>query len=91
VLRRLAWQVAAAMDAGQAPVRPAAMLKLLGTTFERDVTEVARWVADREPEPAGEQLAGLLGQGMLAAPGFSIRGGTSEVLAGIIARAEVPR
>ena len=89
VLRRLAWDIATAMDAGQAPVRQAAMLKLLGTTFEREVTEVARWVLDVEPEPGGESLAGLLGQGILAAPGFSIRGGTSEVLAGIVARAEV--
>jgi hypothetical protein len=33
-------------------------------------------------------LAGWVGEDLLPAPGFSIRGGTSEVLAGIIARAE---
>lgn len=91
VLRELARQQAVAMDAGQAPVQQAAVLKLLGTTFERELTELVRWVTEVEPEPAGEHLAGLLGQGILATPGFSIRGGTSEVLAGIIARAEVPR
>ena len=88
VLRRLGWDIVTAMDAGQAPVRQAATLKLLGTTFEREVTEVVRWVTGLEPEPGGDSLAGLLGQGILAAPGFSLRGGTSEVLAGIIARAE---
>ena len=88
VLRRLGWDIVTAMDAGEAPVQQAAMLKLLGTTFEQEVTEVVRWVTGLEPEPGGDGLAGLLGQGILAAPGFSIRGGTSEVLAGIIARAE---
>jgi alkylation response protein AidB-like acyl-CoA dehydrogenase len=85
-LRRMAWQVAAAVDAGAAPVQQAAMLKDLGTAFERDVNELARTVLDIEADPGAGGVAGLLAQGVLAAPGFTIRGGTTEVLRTIIAR-----
>jgi hypothetical protein len=36
-------------------------------------------------------MAGLLAQAILAGPGFTIRGGSSDVLLGIIARAESTR
>jgi alkylation response protein AidB-like acyl-CoA dehydrogenase len=86
VLRRMAWDVAGALDRGEAPVQQAAMLKDLGTVFERDVTELARRVLDAEADPGLPGPGGLLAQGVLAAPGFSIRGGTTEVLRTIIAR-----
>lgn len=86
-LRRLAWRTAQAVDAGQAPVQQAAMLKDLGTVFEGEVNELARQVLRIEPDPAGTGDALLLAQGVLAAPGFTIRGGTTEVLRTIIARA----
>ncbi|MDQ0381364.1 acyl-CoA dehydrogenase family protein [Amycolatopsis thermophila] len=85
-LRRLAWRVALALDTGEAPVHQAAMLKDLGTTFEGDVNELAREVLAIEPDPAASGAAGLLAEGVLAAPGFTIRGGTTEVLRVIIAR-----
>jgi alkylation response protein AidB-like acyl-CoA dehydrogenase len=85
-LRGLAWRIAADLDAGEAPVQAAAMLKDLGTEFERDVNEAARELIDAEADPASTAAEGLLAQGILAAPGFSIRGGTTEVLRTIIAR-----
>ncbi|WIX77306.1 acyl-CoA dehydrogenase family protein [Amycolatopsis carbonis] len=85
-LRQLAWRVAVAIDGGAAPVQQAAVLKDLGTIFEGDVNELARAVLDLEPDPFAEGEAGLLAQGVLAAPGFTIRGGTTEVLRTIIAR-----
>ncbi|WP_326553564.1 acyl-CoA dehydrogenase family protein [Micromonospora sp. NBC_01813] len=88
VLRRIAWEIAADLDTGAAPVRRAALLKHLGTTFERDVTETARRVSGVRPDPTAAGLPGLLAQGILAAPGFSIRGGTTEVLLTLIARGE---
>ena len=89
-LRELAWDVAGRMDRGEAPSTAAATLKLLGTRFERDVLEVARRVApDVVPDPGAEGLAGLLADGLLSAPGYTIRGGTSEVLLRILGRAEV--
>lgn len=85
-LRSMAADIAAELDRGEAPVQQAAMLKDLGTVFEREVTEVARTVLDAEADPDEAGAAGLLAQGVLAAPGFTIRGGTTEVLRTIIAR-----
>jgi alkylation response protein AidB-like acyl-CoA dehydrogenase len=86
VLRAMAFDVATAIDAGVAPIQEAAMLKDLGTTFEREVNEYARDQLDVEPDPQVPGAAGLLAQGILAAPGFTIRGGTTEVLRTIVAR-----
>ena len=85
-LRRLAWRIAMAMDRGEAPIQQAAMLKVLGTRFECDVNELARAVLRVEPDPNASGAAGLLADGVFAAPGFTIRGGTSEILQTIIAR-----
>lgn len=84
VMRRMLRDVAAAMDAGQAPVTQSATLKYLGNAFERDVIEVARPVLGTGDAGPGSAF----GQALLAAPGFAIRGGASEVLLSIIARQE---
>ena len=85
-LRAMAHDVAAAIEAGRAPVHEAAMLKDLGTVFEREAGEFARAVLDREPDPSADGPAGLLAEGILATPGFTIRGGTTEVLRTLVAR-----
>ena len=90
-LRRLAYEVALAVDAGEAPAARAAMLKHAGTAFEQGVTECARRLTGIEPEPGGKGVAGLLAQAILTGPGFTIRGGSSNVLLGIVARAEASR
>jgi acyl-CoA dehydrogenase len=84
-LRYLAWQVAAELDHGRAPVQQAATLKYLGNVFERDVIEFAR---DYLPADGPESASGFA---LLASPGFSIRGGAAEVLLSIIARQEIHR
>lgn len=84
-LRAMAFDVAVEIHHGRAPVAEAAMLKDLGTTFEREVNEVARRLVNREAD-LGDGVTGLLGQGILAAPGFTIRGGTTEVLRTLVAR-----
>lgn len=85
-LRALAVQVALDIDAGGSPVVGAATLKDMGTAFEKDVIEFARGVLDVEPDPASDGPAGLLAQAIVASPGFTIRGGTSEILKALIAR-----
>lgn len=85
-LRAMAFDITASIDRGEAPVLQAAILKDLGTTLEREINEVARQLLDTEADPSAGDGAGLLAQGILAAPGFSIRGGTTEVLRSIIAR-----
>ncbi|GAB3291299.1 acyl-CoA dehydrogenase family protein [Parasphingorhabdus pacifica] len=81
-LRRLCVEIAEALDDGQAPVRAAATLKYLGTAFERDVLERARDVADSTATDS------VLGEAILASPGFGIRGGSSEVLLSVLAKQE---
>jgi acyl-CoA dehydrogenase len=81
-LRRQCWEIAEALDAGRAPVVEAASLKYLGTAFEVDVIEFARRVG--LPASRNDSLA----QALLASPGFSIRGGSSDVLLSIVAKSE---
>jgi acyl-CoA dehydrogenase len=87
VLRRLSLAVAAAIADGQDPVAEAAMVKDLGTSFEQRTIEVVRRVLDREPSTrTREPIAAMLAEGILAGPGFTLRGGTTEILRSIVAR-----
>ncbi|MDQ2813225.1 MAG: acyl-CoA dehydrogenase family protein [Actinomycetota bacterium] len=86
-LRQMSRDVALAIGAGQVPAVQAAIVKDLGTRFENRVIEVARRVAQVEPDPgSGDPLVRLLAQAVLHAPAFTLRGGTSEILRGIVAR-----
>jgi hypothetical protein len=63
------------------------LVKELGTRFESEVIEVARVVLEVEPDgSSSDKGARLLAQAVLHAPGFTIRGGTNEILRGVIAR-----
>lgn len=86
-LRAMSLSVAAALETGEAPEVEAALVKELGNRFEREVTETARLLAPAEPsfgdsDPFGARLAEAISH----APAFTLRGGTSEVLRGIVAR-----
>ncbi|MEI4273444.1 acyl-CoA dehydrogenase family protein [Klenkia sp. LSe6-5] len=86
-LRQLSIRIAAALDRGELPDIPAALVKDVGTTFEADVAEEIRRVVDvpaslDSPDPLGRALA----EAQLHAPGYTLRGGTNEILRGIVAR-----
>jgi acyl-CoA dehydrogenase len=81
-LRRQCWEIANALDAGRAPVVEAASLKYLGTEFENDVIEFARRVG--LPTSRTDPLA----EALLASPGFTLRGGASDVLLSIVTKSE---
>jgi alkylation response protein AidB-like acyl-CoA dehydrogenase len=86
-LRTLSASVARAIDAGSNPVNEAALVKDLGTRFEKRVIEVARSLRPVEPSlDADEPFERLLAQAILSAPGFTLRGGTNEILRGLVAR-----
>ncbi|MFW2852545.1 acyl-CoA dehydrogenase family protein [Sphingomonas sp. TX0543] len=87
VLRRLSRGVAALLEAGENPAVHAAIVKDLGATFEQDMPEIARSLVDAEPDRASTcDFVAVLAHTMLNAPSFSLRGGTREILRGIIAR-----
>jgi len=86
-LRQLSLGVAGALDRGELPDLAAALVKDLGTRFENGSIDAARMVAPAEPSAtAADPYARALAQAVLHAPGFTLRGGTSEVLRGIVAR-----
>src|SRR6266566_3809981 len=77
---------AGALVEGEAPESAAALVKDVGTRLESEIIEVARMLAATEPDPEGARIARLLAQAVLHAPGFTLRGGTNEILRGIVAR-----
>jgi len=86
-LRQMSTRIAAALDRGELPDTAAALVKDVGTTFEVDVIDEIRKVLDvpasmDSPDPLGRALA----EAQLHAPGFTLRGGTNEILRGIVAR-----
>ena len=86
-LRRMSLAVAGALAAGEAPELAAAVVKDLGTRFENEIVDAARLLAAVPPDPGAESgFARLLADAVLQAPGFTLRGGTNEVLRGIVAR-----
>ena len=87
VLRRMSGSIAGMLERGEQPVVEAALVKDLGTTLEREIPETVRVLIDAEPTlGAGESYAELLALGVGHAPSFTLRGGTREVLRGMIAR-----
>jgi alkylation response protein AidB-like acyl-CoA dehydrogenase len=87
VLRQMSLSVAGMLQAGQNPNLEAAVVKDVGTTFEQSVPEIVHALLDVEPTiDTGTDLQQTLGYLVQRAPSFSLRGGTREVLRGIIAR-----
>lgn len=88
-LRQMSLSVAAALSEGSEVDVQAALVKDLGTRFEQEVVERVRLVshvfADQDAAPG--TLAYHLARSTLHSPGFTLRGGTNEVLRGIVARA----
>ncbi|MGE0214656.1 acyl-CoA dehydrogenase family protein [Mycolicibacterium sp.] len=87
-LRQLSVSVARALVAGESAANQAALVKDLGTRFEQDSVELIAGLLERahgdtELDPALEHL---LTTARLHKPLFTLRGGTNEVLRGVVAR-----
>ncbi|MBM7700376.1 acyl-CoA dehydrogenase family protein [Kurthia huakuii] len=86
-LRNLSIGVAKVLEEEGEVSIPAALVKSVGTKFEQKVPEIVRLLLDVYPRlDAEDKINRLLAQSTLHAPGFTIRGGTSEILYGIIAK-----
>ena len=86
-LRAMSTSVAGMLQAGETVNLEAAAVKDVGTTFEQSIPELAHALLDVEPTlDTGSDLQQVLGYITQTAPSFSLRGGTREVLRGIIAR-----
>jgi alkylation response protein AidB-like acyl-CoA dehydrogenase len=87
-IRSLSLSVARAIDSGEAPAAESALVKELGTRFEQQVLDAVWELVSLEPDP--DAISGferLLATAILAAPSFTIRGGTNEILTSVAARA----
>ena len=85
-LRRMSASIAGLVQRGENPVTEAALLKDVGTAFERDIPEVVRRVVPADPSLDDDGFNEALADVLLRAPSFTIRGGTPEILRGMIAR-----
>ena len=87
-LRAMSLSVAAMLQAGESPGLEAAMVKDMGTRFEQSIPSLAQELVNLPPESSADaspyqQALHLM---TVLAPSFSLRGGSGEILRGIIAR-----
>ncbi len=86
-LRQMSLAVAGRLEAGVAPAVEAAAVKDLGTRFESDVIDAVRLLEQVEPDlGSDERLPRMLAESILHSPGFTLRGGTNEILRGVVAK-----
>lgn len=84
-LRALSRSTAAKLAAGGDPMVEACVVKELGNAFEQDLPRRVQAVLDID-WTSDDELAGVLRALLIASPSFSLRGGTREIVRGIIAR-----
>ena len=84
-LHQMSSAVAGALERRDSADVAAAVVKVLGTTTEADIADFADLLDDAERE-TDRQLRGLVAAAVDQRPGFTLRGGTNEVMRGVIAR-----
>ena len=87
-LRQMSVAVAGMMQGGKSPAIEASLVKDLGTIYQQDLPEIARVVAESDATTE-EDMADFLDVAQYAtmmAPSYTIQGGTTQVLRGIVAR-----
>lgn len=85
-LRQMSLSTAAKLAAGEDPALEAAMVKDLGNSFEQEMPRVVQGALEYIDLASTEDLSRILSVLLLVAPSFSLRGGTREILRGIVAR-----
>ncbi|SPA39635.1 Acyl-CoA dehydrogenase [Cupriavidus taiwanensis] len=86
VLRAMSLAVAGKLDKGENPELEAALVKDLGTEFEQAVPGWIQQALAFDARPPSAELARTLAYVTQIAPSYSLRGGTRQILRGIIAR-----
>lgn len=84
-LRQMSLGVAGMLARGESPDVAAAVVKEQGAALEQALPETAHELFGGQAAPDGA-LAGVMAYVTQSAPSFSLRGGTREILRGIIAR-----
>jgi alkylation response protein AidB-like acyl-CoA dehydrogenase len=84
-LRNMSMSVAAKLASGEDPVTEAAIVKDLGNSFEQELPKRVQAIVSCDPG-RDDDLARLLRSLLMSSPSFSLRGGTREIMRGMIAR-----
>ena len=86
-LRKMSISVAGMLEAESDPALEACIVKDLGTGYEQLLPEAVQALLGLDLDlDGGSDLTQVIGQLTLMSPAFSLRGGTREILRGIIAR-----
>lgn len=87
-LRNMSLSVAGMLNDGLDPSLQASVVKEVGCSFEQGLPGLAQNLVDLEPSlsDSGVDYQQVLGNLIQLAPSFSLRGGTPEIMRGIIAR-----
>lgn len=86
-LRGMSLAVARMVDDGQSPITEAALVKEMATRFEQECVAIMARHLGRPPRPDAEDpYERLLATAVQVAPGWTIRGGTTEILRSVIAK-----
>ncbi|MGA1328178.1 MAG: acyl-CoA dehydrogenase family protein [Rubrivivax sp.] len=85
-LRLLSIATTARLARGESPVVEAALVKDLGTTFEQWIPQVVEAAVADPRSPPDPELLRTVSYTSQVAPTFSLRGGTREILRGMMAR-----
>lgn len=87
ILREMSMAIAQTVGSGAIPAVEAALVKDLGTNYEREVVDVIRTAVDLEVDVASDSpFERALADSILLSPSYTIRGGTTEVLRSVIAK-----
>ena len=86
-LRNMSITVTAWLARGESPVVEAALVKDLGTGFEQSIPTIIEAMVGMDPDAGMDaELLRTLAYVSQMAPSYSLRGGTREILRGMIAR-----
>ena len=82
-MRRMSISIASMLEEGKDVAHEAALVKELGNNFEKVLPEIARLAA---PQESSARFRQTFMDTLLLSPSFTLRGGTREIMRGVIAR-----
>nr|WP_263326462.1 acyl-CoA dehydrogenase family protein [Neobacillus sp. Marseille-Q6967] len=86
-LRNMSLGIAQLLEEGVPSNIIASLVKDMGTQFEQEIAEITRLLIHVNPSMDSEsRIERYMAQSILQSPGFTLRGGTNEILRGIIAK-----
>ena len=86
-LRNMSLGIAQLLEEGVPSNIIASLVKDMGTKFEQEIAEITRLLVSVNPSTDSEsRIERYMAQSILQSPGFTLRGGTTEILRGIVAK-----